>query len=78
MTNDVLTKPPTRSIDPEWLRVPDSVKFSGLSRSLLYNNFDIAGGKILTRCVRQRNKIRGVRLVNVDSLRKFIEEGGDQ
>lgn len=77
MTASRLVNPPQRTIDPEWLRVPDSVKFSGLSRSLLYNNFDIAGGKIVTRCIRQRNKVRGVRLVNVDSLRKFIVDGGE-
>lgn len=68
----------TVSINPEWLRLPDAVKFSGLSRSLLYQHFDYAGGKIKTRNIRQRNKIRGVRLVNVDSLREFIEsEGGE-
>ena len=68
---------PVVVINPEWLRLPDAVKFSGLSRSLLYQNFDYVGGKIKTRNIRQRNKIRGIRLVNVDSLRAFIEsEGG--
>lgn len=64
------------SISPEWLRLPDAVKFSGLSRSILYQNFDYTGGKIVTRCIRQRNKIRGIRLVSVDSLRAFIETEG--
>ena len=66
----------TVSLAPEWLRMADAVKFSGLSRSFLYENFDFAGGVIRTRNIRQRNKLRGIRLVNVDSLRAFIESEG--
>lgn len=60
-------------LEPEWLRVDASVKFCSLSRSLLYENFDTSGGPIKTAVIRKRGALRGVRLVSVDSLRKFIK-----
>ena len=65
---------------PEWLRLPPTGKYcpiSGLSRSTL-NELILAteenGGKppVLSVCLRKRNKQRGVRLVNYDSLMAYI------
>lgn len=71
----------TASLDtpkPEWIRLPRAgarEPYSGLSRSHLC--VLIAEGKVKSRSVRARNKTRGVRLINFDSLMAFIE-GGSQ
>ena len=62
----------TIPLEAEWIRVDAAVRFSSLSRSLLYENFDTSGGPIKTAVIRKRNALRGVRLVNLESLRDFI------
>ncbi len=59
------------SLKPEWLRVPDAIRTSGIGRSSLYSL--IKEGKVRSVCIRNRNSIRGIRLINSDSLSKFIE-----
>jgi hypothetical protein len=63
---------------PKWLRVPDACRVSGIGRSLLYQH--LKAGHIKSVALRERNKVRGIRLVNADSLNAFIEgffDGGD-
>jgi hypothetical protein len=60
-----------KTLKPEWFRVPDAIRVSGISRSSLYTM--IKEGKIKSVCLRKRNSIRGIRLVNADSLSAFIE-----
>jgi hypothetical protein len=55
----------------KWLRVPDAVKYSGLSRSLLYRL--MAEGQIKSVCVRKRGNTRGARLLSAESIDAFIE-----
>jgi hypothetical protein len=59
------------AVKPEWLRLPDASRVSGIGRSSLY--ILIKEGKIKSVCLRKRNSIRGIRLVNADSLNAFIE-----
>lgn len=59
---------------PQWLRIPDACAVSGIGRSLLYRH--LASGRIKSVCLRDRNKERGIRLVNTDSLFAFIESFG--
>jgi hypothetical protein len=64
---------------PAWFRIPDACAVSGIGRSLLYRH--LADGSIKSVCLRDRNKVRGIRLVNADSLFAFIEsfvEGGGE
>jgi hypothetical protein len=56
---------------PKWLRVPDACRVSGIGRSLLYQH--LKAGRIKSVCLRRTNSIRGIRLVNADSLNAFIE-----
>jgi hypothetical protein len=66
------------SLKRSWLRIPAAIHVSGIPRSSLYEL--IKAGKIKSACIRKRNSIRGIRLVNVDSLEAFIESfanGGD-
>jgi hypothetical protein len=57
-------------LQPEWLRVPDAVRLSGIGRSHLYQL--IERGRIRSVCLRERQKVRGIRLVNVSSLHHYI------
>jgi Helix-turn-helix domain len=67
----VLTDNPPIKQRPEWLRIDSAVKLFGLSRSKLYEL--IADRKIKSFCLRERNKIKGIRLLSFDSLSEFLE-----
>lgn len=58
-------------IKPEWIRVPDAVQLSGLSRSKIYEL--IASGAIKSFSQRQRGAQRGVRLISYDSVIDYLE-----
>jgi hypothetical protein len=64
------------AVKPEWLRIPDAIRFSGLGRSSLYEL--IREGKIKSVCLRKRNNIRGVRLISADSLSSLIESAATE
>lgn len=58
-------------VKPEWLRVPDAIRISGVGRSTLYEL--IKEQRIKSIVLRKRNAIRGIRLINADSLSAFLE-----
>jgi len=67
---DTYTGPVT--LNPRWLRIPSAVKYSGLSRSRLYEL--LAKGRIGSICLRsRRDALRGVRLVDRESIDRFME-----
>jgi hypothetical protein len=67
---DTCTGPVTLS--PRWLRIPSAVKYSGLSRSRLYEL--ITEGKIKSICLKShRDAARGVRLIDRESIDRFME-----
>ena len=57
---------------PEWLRVDAAVNLFGISRSKIYEL--IADRRIKSFCLRERNKVKGIRLISFDSLREFLEK----
>lgn len=62
---------------PEWLRMPKpghTCPVTGLSRAYLYRL--ATDGKIKTVSLRDRGKLRGVRLISYDSLLAYIEKAG--
>ena len=60
------------TLNPRWLRIPSAVKYSGLSRSRLYEL--LAKGRIRSICLRsRRDALRGVRLVDRESIDLFME-----
>jgi len=65
-----LSKDNTSFIEPEFLRVKDVEKMFGLKRGKLYAL--IREGAVISKSLRTRGTIRGVRLVSVDSLRNYI------
>ena len=67
---DTYTDPVT--LNPRWLRIPSAVKYSGLSRSRLYEL--IAQERIKSICLKSHHKaLRGVRLVDRESIDLFME-----
>jgi excisionase family DNA binding protein len=64
--------PPAQTrLRPEWLRVDTAAKLFGISRSKLYEL--IADRRIKSFCLRERNKLKGIRLISFDSLSEFLE-----
>jgi predicted DNA-binding transcriptional regulator AlpA len=60
------------TLNPRWLRIPGAVKYSGLSRSRLYEL--ISEGRIRSICVKsQKWARRGVRLIDRESIDLFME-----
>jgi hypothetical protein len=67
---DTYTGPVT--LNPRWLRIPSAVKYSGLSRSRLYEL--LAQGRIKSICLKSHNEaLRGVRLIDRESIDLFME-----
>ena len=56
---------------PEWLRVPAAVKIFGISRTKFYEL--IAQRKIKSVSLRERGQVRGIRLLNYDSISEYLE-----
>jgi len=60
------------TLNPRWLRIPSAVKYSGLSRSRLYEL--LAQERIKSICLKSySNAQRGVRLVDRESIDHFME-----
>lgn len=68
-------KPETESLKPEWLNVKDTIRVFGLCRTTLSTL--IREKTIVSRSVRQRNSVKGTRLINFDSLNAYIESCPD-
>jgi hypothetical protein len=60
-----------QAIRPMWLRIPAASRVSGLSRTFLFEQ--IVLGTIVSKHLKRPGKSRGIRLVNYDSLMKFID-----
>jgi hypothetical protein len=58
------------AIQPHWLKILDSVRYSSLSRSLLYEK--IESGEIRSVCLRAKDKTRGTRLIWRPSLDAWL------
>src|ERR1700730_17930567 len=75
---DTHTGPVT--LNPRWLRIPSAVKYSGLSRSRLYEL--LAQGRIKSICLKSRSgALRGVRLIDrkpVDLFLESLQEGASR
>jgi hypothetical protein len=57
---------------PEWIRLAEATRRFGISRSKFYEL--IADRKIKSFCLRERNKIKGIRLISYDSICEFLEK----
>lgn len=60
-------------IEPMWIRIPEAVILTGISRSGLYELFDTSNGPIKTSNIVMRGRTRGIRLICKQSLLNFIE-----
>ncbi len=58
---------------PKWLRIKDVTPYCGLKRSMVFKL--IEEGKVLVSRIKRPGKSRGITLVNVESLDRWIESG---
>jgi hypothetical protein len=58
-------------IQPEWFRLHDAIRVTGIGRSTLYQL--ISSGSVKSVLLRKRGRQRGIRLISADSLRAYIE-----
>jgi hypothetical protein len=61
-----------RTVEREWLKIEDAVRYSGLSRSKIYQLID--EGKIRSVCLRDKDKLRGIRLIWRPSLDAYLSK----
>jgi sugar-specific transcriptional regulator TrmB len=60
------------SLKPEWIRVPEAVRVSGISRSQIYEL--IKSQEIRSFALKERGAMKGIRLISYDSLMQYIEQ----
>jgi hypothetical protein len=71
-SNTLLDASAQKHFKPEWIRIDEAVRRFGLSRSRLYQL--IGERRIKSFCLRERNQIKGTRLISFDSLCEFFEK----
>jgi hypothetical protein len=57
-------------LQPRWLKLPTAVSYSGLSRAKLY--ILLASGEIRSASVRIKGKVRGIRVIDRESIDEFL------
>jgi hypothetical protein len=70
-TETLANEPAQAHFRPEWIRIDEAVRRFGISRSRFYQL--IGDRKIKSFCLRERNKIKGIRLLSFDSICSFLE-----
>ncbi|MDB3939511.1 AlpA family phage regulatory protein [Verrucomicrobiales bacterium] len=59
------------ALKPEWIRIPEAVRISGMSRSKIYELMN--AGKIRNSSLAEEGQTKGTRLVSYASLMHLIE-----
>jgi hypothetical protein len=59
------------TLKPRWLRVPAAVSYSGISRAKFY--ILMSEGQIKSAAICSRGKLRGIRVVDRESIDAFLE-----
>jgi len=68
LSREIVEDPAT--LQPRWLKVPAAVSYSGLSRAKLY--LLLASGEIRSASVRIKGKVRGIRVIDRESIDEFL------
>lgn len=63
--------PAALAFKPEWIRINDACRFASVTKPVLYDW--LRRGLVKNFSNRQRGQIKGARLVNLESLRQFLE-----
>ena len=70
--NHIHTKPESaNALEPSWIRIPEAVRVSGLSRSKIYEL--MKAGRLRNSSFAEEGQTRGTRLVSYASLMHLIE-----
>jgi hypothetical protein len=67
--NEIVQNPAT--LKPRWLRVPAAVNYSGISRAKFY--ILLSSGVIKSAAICSRGKLRGIRVVDRESIDRYLE-----
>jgi hypothetical protein len=67
---EIVQNPTT--LQPRWLKVPAAVSYSGINRARLY--ILLAEGQIKSASVRSKGRLRGIRLVDRESIDEFLSK----
>jgi hypothetical protein len=67
--HEIVQDPAT--LQPRWLKVPAAVSYSGINRARLY--ILLAEGQIKSASVRSRGRLRGIRVVDRESIDRYLE-----
>jgi hypothetical protein len=74
------TKPESEpALKPEWIRIPEAVRLSGISRSKIYELMN--AGRIRNSSFAEEGQTKGTRLISYSSLMGLIESratGGEE
>ncbi|MDF1742031.1 MAG: AlpA family phage regulatory protein [Verrucomicrobiales bacterium] len=66
------TKPESvPALKPEWIRIPEAVRLSGMSRSKIYELMN--AGRIRNSSLAEEGQTKGPRLISYRSLMSLIE-----
>jgi hypothetical protein len=60
------------TLQPRWQKVPAAVAYSGINRARLY--ILLAEGQIKSASVRSKGRLRGIRLVDRESIDEFLSK----
>lgn len=71
MTANTANSQSATSIQPEWIRITEACRFASVTKPVMYDW--MRRGLVKNFSNRQRGQIKGARLVNLDSLRRFLE-----
>lgn len=63
-------------VEAEFLRIPDAVRFSGLSKPTLYKL--IKSGRLKSKLLRLSGEIRGIRLISRQAIRDLMATCDDE
>ena len=58
------------SVEPEFVDIPDAIRFSSLGRTRLYE--EVSSGRIKSVLLRKPGAARGRRLIHLASLRAYL------
>ena len=71
MKDSQIKTPSATCIQPEWIRITEACRFASVTKPVMYDW--MRRGFVKNFSNRQRGQIKGARLVNLDSLRRFLE-----
>jgi hypothetical protein len=71
LKHELIIEQTSGSSQPEWGRIANAVRRFGIGRSKFYEL--IRDRRIKSFCLRERGKVKGIRMISFESVREFLE-----